>query len=175
MLWKKVVKLVRKLLFDSAWDYLKAGVLVGLFFLWGNFLGWYYEPPRSLKIERLYMGDFFEGYGFINLAFVDFESDTDNKVPLLFDPTALRDMRVCEDLYWKDTGRGMKYLRRIVDKYSQCIKLEADTSRSTTRVTISKIDNSNILKPVDREGSKHWFCGCEQKVLDTFARDADYP
>ena len=173
--WQKTVRLVRRLLFDSGWDFLKAVVLAGLFFLWGNFLGWFYEPPRSLKVELGYMGDFFEGYGFINLAFDSFEADTGNQIPLSFYPPGLRQMRICRELYLKDTGRGMAYLTRVVDEFSQCIRLDVKTSDKITRATISKAKGSVLLKSVEREGSDHWFCECARRVLNTFAKEADYP
>ena len=171
MIWEKAATLVRNIFFDSGWDFLKAGVLAVLFFVWGNFLGWFYEPPRSLKVELNYMGNFFEGYGFISIAFDDFEADTENKIPLLFDPPNLRRLRVCQELNWKDTGRGMKYLRRVADEYSQCIQLNVENLQGTTRATITKAKNPTLLKTVSRDGSDNWFCGCEQKVLNAFAAD----
>jgi len=172
---EKTLGLFQKLLFDSSWDFLKAGIIGGLLFLWGNFLGLLYEPPRSLNIDLLPMGDYFEGYGFVSIVFDDFEADTDHKMPLSFDPPALRQMRVCDELSWDDTGRGLTYLKRLVDEYPRCLKLEILSDGGSENARISRSDDAELLRSISRDGLDHWFCGCDERVLETFAANRDYP
>lgn len=173
--YETLLRIIRALFFESSWDFLKAAVLAGLFFLWGNVLGLLYEPPRSLKVELNYMGDFFEGYGFIDLAFDTYSTDTNHNLPLSFEPHGLRKLRVCRPLYLKNTGRGVAYLRRVVDEYSKCIRLDVHNADGRSRATISRAENSHLLSHVMRDGLKHWFCECEERVLTTFEKDSNYP
>lgn len=169
--WQRFVRFIRQLAFASGWDFLKAGVLAGLFFLWGNFLGLFYEPPRSLTVELNCLGECIEGFGSISVAFDDFEADTEYKVPLSFDPLGLRQLNVCEELRWPDTGRGMDYLRRIVAEYSQCIMLEVETVQGIGQAKISKAKNHTQLRSVKINDADHWFCGCEENVLNAYESD----
>ena len=179
----KQSKWIKIFIFDSFQDVVRTiivTVIVGILtFLWGNVLGLLYEKPRSLKVSLRPMGDYFEGYGFINSAFSDFEADTKNRIPLIFDPPELRKIRVCKEVHIKDTDRGLEYLRRIIDKYPQCLKLEIkeDTTSEnrSTQAVVSKADKPSLLSSAQRDGKEHWFCGCDQRVLDEFSSNKKYP
>ncbi len=173
----RIVNFFRSLLFDSWRDFLKAGVLAAMFFVWGNFLGLFVEKPRGFEFSRGLMGDFFEGYGYLTPAFQHFRDDTDERVPLLFEPAGLEDVRVCKDnLGYENTPNGFQYMKLIAASVPNCLSFERTMRDGTTIGLFSIPEAHGELTSVERGGEPRFFCGCSQQVITEYLDHPDlYP
>lgn len=173
----RILSLIRKLLFDSSWDFLKAGVIAALFFAWGNVLGLLKEEPRSLPVHRNLMGDYFEGFAYLHLAFEQFRTDTNDRVPLIFEPSGLQDLRVCKDgVGFGSTPTGFKYMELLAAKLPQCIAFEVEERNGIDTAVFSVASAPEELSSIERGGEKRYFCGCDQMVMNEYLNYPDlYP
>lgn len=172
-----LVRFIRKLFFESGWDFLKAGILAAFFFVWGNFLGLFVNEPREFDFSRGLMGEYFEGYGYLTTAFQHFSDDTEERVPLLFEPPELADVRVCKDTVgFEDTPTGFNYMTLLAARLPKCLVFkQTDRDEMTVGVFSLPTDASEITT-VERGGEQRYFCGCPEQVVTEYLEHPDlYP
>ena len=172
----KILKdLLKKLVFESTWDFLKARFLAFLLFIVGNFLGFFVPEKRPLYLPLNLIGDYFEGYAFLTLVFDRFRSDASDRYALVFDPPTLEQMRVCKELYLEEPPEGPLLIERLAAEYPSCLTAQETRNGATATIKIGKPPTSTALISVQRDGKTHWFCGCEERVINAFLKDKRNP
>ena len=126
----KILKdLLKKLVFESTWDFLKARFLAFLLFIVGNFLGFFVPEKRPLYLPLNLIGDYFEGYAFLSPAFDRFRSDVGNSYALVFDPPTLEKIRVCKELNLEEPPKGRRLIERLAAEFPSCFVAEETSNR----------------------------------------------
>ena len=167
--------LLKKLVFDSTWDFLKAGVLALLFFVGGNFLGLLVPDKRPLELHLNLIGNYFEGYTFLSPAFDRFRSDVGNSYTLVFDPPTLEHLRVCKELIMDEPPTGRLLIDRLAAEFPSCLSVNVTSDGRPAIVAITPQRASTAIVSVERNGELNWFCGCEEKVINAFVSDERNP
>lgn len=168
--WQRVTRFLRRLAFDTWYDWLKAGVLAVVMFGVGNVTGWLKQEPRRIPATLNFIGDYIEGYTFYDAAFDAYEGDYGGAVTVRFDPEELRRVRYCAPATF--TGRKEDLLDQIRAKTEGCLKITRTPSGQRTRVNIVKGD---LLHRDDRRIRNAFFCECPDEVIDRFVADEQAP
>lgn len=168
-------KFIFGLLFESARDWLKAGVIALSAFVLGNFLGWFIPSERPIYLPVNHIGQYIDGYTFLTAIYDRFRDDTDGDAALVFDPPDLNMLRICRDLNYPTPPEGFELIKRVAAELPSCIKAQKSWPEGVPTVTVSVSDDPMELVEVEREGKREFLCGCNQQVIEQFLEDTRNP